>query len=278
MKNNSKTEGIASSGLTKKDHYSWSEMDSRTVHMRIPIAMLRIDQSYQRGEVSNDSTIQKAKSMQYAAAGAIVVGKRSDGTFWIVDGFQRTLAAQKRGDIDAMDCMVFESMGSHHEAEIFLLCNKGRAPVSAMHKYRTSVTAGRNPETHIDRWLIENGFRIGDQAGQGVIRFPAKYVQNWEFNENVCKLATFITSEICLGELNCDVFVAVAILLRNGIDVKSEVKKLISIGGESRILKEINTIAITLNASKSLRVCGMGLLTAINHKRRRKISVNSWEK
>ena len=278
MQDTSKTSGIAKSGLTKKDHYSWSEMDNRAVHMSIPISMLRIDESYQRPEVSNDSTIQKAKNMQHAAAGAIVVGKRSDGTFWIVDGYQRTLAAKKRGDIAEMDCMVFDSRGSQHEAEIFLLCNKGRAPVSAMHKYRTSVTAGRNPEAIIDKWLVDNGFCISDKSGHGVIRFPAKYLQNWSFNEEACKKATFITSQICLGELNCDVFSGVAILLRNGIEVGPEVKKLISIGGETRILKEINTLAITLGTSKSLRVCGMGLLAAINHKRHRKLSVASWEK
>jgi hypothetical protein len=271
-------EGIATSGLTKKDHYSWQDMDSPCRHQRIKISELNVDNTYQRGEASNTSTIEKAKSMQYAAMSAIVVAKRPDGTYWIVDGLQRTLAAKRRGDIDHIDCMVFDSKGQNHEAEVFLLCNKGRVPVKAMHKYKTSVAAGRTPESEIDKWLLENGFSVNEYAGESIIRFPSKLVQNWEMNESACKQALSLTREICQTEVNADVFCAIAILIRNGINVRQEVSKIISLGGQSRILKEINAIAITLGISRSLKACGLGLLSVINHKRQKKIRVESWSK
>ena len=271
-------EGTARSGLSKKEHYSWDDMDNQCRHMRIKISDLEVDQSYQRGEASNTSTLEKAKHMQHAAIGAIVVGKRKDGSFWIVDGLQRTLAAKRRGDIFEMDCMVFESRGSGHEAEVFLLCNKGRVPVSAMHKYKTSVTAGRLPEAAIDKWLTENGYSISDHSGPGMIRFPAKFLQSWELNESACKQAIAIASEICGGEPHCEVFTGVAILIRSGVNVRQEIKKLISLGGQTRILKEINAVAITLGISKSLKTCGLGVLAAINHKRHKKIRIESWDK
>lgn len=216
--------------------------------------------------------------MQHAALAAIVVGQRSDGTYWIVDGLQRTIAAKRRGDIEFMDCMVFQSNGRQHEADVFLLCNKGRIPVSALHKYKTSVAANRSPEAEIDRWVTENGFTVIDHAGPGNIRFPAKLVQAWDMNPTAAKQALLISREICGGEPHCDVFSGVAILLRNGINVRAEVRKIISLGGYEKILKEINAIAITLGVSKSLKTCGLGLLAVINHKRHKKIRVESWEK
>jgi len=273
-----KTEGIAQSGLTKKEHYSWQDMDAPCSYQKIPIAELKVDTSYQRGEASNASTIEKAKNMQYAAMSAIIVAKRPGGTHWIVDGLQRTLAAKKRGDITHMDCMVFDSKGQNHEAEIFLLCNKGRIPVTALHKYKTSVTAGRSPESEIDKWLLENGFCVNDYAGQGIIRFPYRLVENWAYNESACKQAILISSEICQGEINVEVFNAVAILIRNGINVRQEVTKIKSLGGQTRIQKEINTMAITLGVTKSLKTCGLGLLAVINHKRHKKIKVEQWSK
>jgi hypothetical protein len=271
-------DGVAKSGLSKKEHYSWSDLDSKCEHMRLPINLLRVDSSYQRGEASNQSTIDKAKNMQHAAIGAIIVAKRNDGSLWIVDGLQRTLAAKKRGDVNEIDCMVFNSHGPKHEAEVFLLCNKGRVAVSAMHKYRTSVTAGRLPEREIDEWLTNNGYQVADHSGINMIRFPSRLIQAWQMNPEATKQALLITTEICGDDPVCDVFSGVAILLRNGINVKSEVKKIITLGGATRILKEINTIAVTLAVAKSLRVCGMGVLAVINHKRHRKITVQSWEK
>jgi hypothetical protein len=271
--------GIATSGMIKKDHYSWDDLDSKCRHMRIPIHTLNVDPSYQRGEASNTSTLEKAKHMQHAAMGAIIVAKRQDGTFWIVDGLQRTLAAQRRGDVTGMDCMVFDSRGSNHEADVFLLCNKGRIAVSAYHKYKTSVTAGRMPESEIDAWINERGYTIGDQPRKSAIRFPTKLIQAWTLNKEACKQALDVTREICEnGELNSDIFCAVAILIRNGINVKSEVKKILSLGGATKVLKEINTTAITLGLTKSWKVCGIGLLSVINYKRQKKIRVESWDK
>ena len=271
-------EGIALSGLTKKEHYSWDDMDDKCAHMRLQIDLLKVDNSYQRGEASNASTIDKAKHMQHAAMGAIVVGKREDGSLWIVDGLQRALAAKRRGDITEIDCMVFESAGSRHEAEVFLLCNKGRVSVTAKHKYRTSVIAGRSPEAEIDKWLTDNGYSVADQSGEGIVRFPAHLVLAWKLNEPSCKQALQLTSEICQGEPNCYVFDGIATLIRHGVNVRAEVKRLISMGGQSRLLKEINTIAITLGSAKSWRVCALGVLAAINYKRSKKIRIESWEK
>jgi hypothetical protein len=275
MKNDNS--GIARSGLTKKEHYNWDDLDAQCVHMSIPIDKLNVDSSYQRGEASNTGTLEKAKRMQFAAAGAIIVAKRFDGTYWIVDGLQRTLAAKRRGDIKEMQCMVFPSKGKDHEAEVFLLCNKGRVPVCAMHKYKTSVTAGRSPEKEINEWLALNNYSVSDNGGFNVIRFPAKLIQNWLMNPQACKDAILISSQICGEEPNAHIFCGIAILIRNGIDVKSEVQKIISLGGATRIMKEINTLAITLGTSKSLRICGMGILTVINHKRRKKLSVSHWK-
>jgi hypothetical protein len=74
------------------------------------------------------------------------------------------------------------------------------------------------------------------------------------------------------------VFCGVAILIRNGINVRQEISKILTLGGQTRVQKEINTIAITLGVSKSLKICALGLLSVINHTRQKKIKVESWDK
>jgi len=265
-----KTGGLAASGKTKTEHYNWDELDSACKYMRIDIKKLNIG-PYQRGEASAFSVIEKARHMQHAALGAVVVGKRDDGTFWLVDGLQRKLAAQRRGDVSGLDCMVFNSKGEKHEAEIFLLCNKGRIAVDAVHKYRTSVIAGRDPEKSIDLWLTQHELQIINDKSKGKISFPTAIVQSWNNNADVCKRALLATREICDGRILRDIFQGVALLIKHGVNVEGEQAKLFKIGGQARLQKEINTVAILSGKGKNWTVCARGVLNAINYRRRRKV-------
>lgn len=265
---------MATKSMTKIDRYGWSALDERCTYKRIPISQLNVGE-YQRGEVCQQVTCAKAAHYTNAAAGAVIVAQRKDGTFWLVDGLQRKLAAERRSDITHLDCMVFQSKGEAHEAQVFLLCNKGRVAVSAMHKFHASVRAGLDPEATINKWAQDHGFVIADaHSTKGrVIRFATSLVRAWEMDASICKQSLHIVNRICDGEMNKYIFEGVMLLLRKGVDVDGEVNKIRSMGGQTRLLKEINTAAILLGKSKTWTTCAVGVLNVINHKRRNRIHV-----
>lgn len=262
--------GIASSGILKVDHYHWDELDKQCVHMRIAINDLRVDE-YQRGEARRSAIIEKSKHMIHAALGACVVGKRADGSFWLVDGLQRKLAAQRRGDVTHLDCMVFESSGAREEAKVFMLCNKGRVAVSSYDKFKAAIYCGDEPHVSIAAWLKERNYSISKQSGNYCVCFPTQLVQIWNIDDNIAKDALDICFKIGEGYTNSDIFKGVATLMRKGVQVAKELEKLKTSGGVVRIMQEINSCAILQGKSKSWNICSLGILNIINHKRKNKI-------
>lgn len=263
---------MVSSTMTKIDRYKWDELDSKCTHKRLPLSVLNIG-AYQRGEASALGTTSKAAHYSRAAAGAVIVGEREDGTYWLVDGLQRKLAAEKRADITHLDCMVFASNGEQHEAEVFLLCNRGRVAVSALHKYFASVRAGFEPEKTIDMWLRENGYRVSGNGNLKEIKCITRFVNSWKLDIASAKEALFICDEICGGIINGFVYEGIWVLLRKGVDVSANKQKLIRLGGMNAILHEINATAILCGKSKTWSTCAAGILSLINKKRQKKITI-----
>lgn len=56
------------------------------------------------------------------AFGILIVGKRKDGTLWVVDGYARYRAALKLG-LETVPCHVISSKGVSHEAGLFCQLN-----------------------------------------------------------------------------------------------------------------------------------------------------------
>lgn len=263
---------MISETMTKIERYKWDELDSKCTHKRLPIQALNVG-AYQRGEASSMGTTSKAAHYSRAAAGAVIVGERKDGTYWLVDGLQRKLAAEKRADITHLDCMVFPSNGERHEAEVFLLCNRGRVAVSALHKYHASVRAGFEPEKTIDAWLSENGYCASDCKCKKEIKCITRFVNSWKLDAESAKTALFICDEICDGFINGFIYEGIWVLLRKGVDVAGNKQKLIRLGGMDAILREINATAILCGKSKTWSTCAAGILSLINKRRQKKIYI-----
>jgi hypothetical protein len=272
MKVTDMASGIANDGKTKVERYEWDALKSRSKHMRIKIADLNVD-DYQRGEARRSSTIQKAKHWEYAAAGAVVVGQRSDGTFWIVDGLQRTLAESLRGDISEVDCMVFQSEGPHHESRVFQLCNLGRIPVDALHKFRVAVKAGDRTECEVDKWCAENGLRIAGDKGRNEIGFPSYVVQFWPLNTDAAKRSLLFAKRVGNSEMCSEIFKGAYMLITHGIEIEKYEATIMKRGGHKRLLHDINAKAIEAGVSKNLNVCAQGILSSINYGRKLRIEI-----
>lgn len=257
----------------KSERYGWGDIGVHTTPMMIALNELHIPE-YQRGEVSRQSTTKRASNYDMAAAGACVVGQRPDGSFWLVDGLQRALSLASRDQETHIPCMVFPSSGEEHEARVFERCNMNRKNVGAVHKYRVRVDGNQMPEKEIDDWLRENGMIVSDSRARNEIGFPTRLIQLWKVDKSKAQKALLITRKIGEGHLSNQIFQGINTLLRKNVDVAQYVEKIKQNGGELWLLREINTIAITSNSSKSYRVCAAGVLKAINYRKKNKIQIN----
>ena len=240
----------------------------------VEIDIINFDPSYQRPEVSETNTLAIARAFSWASFGALVVMERQNKSLWCVDGRQRWTAAKKRGDIQVVPCMVFQSNGRNHEAMAFLDLNTHRKYVSAIHKFMASVKAGLKKHVEIARWLELHGVVVGDSAsGHLVISFPDVFIRTWEQDAESAKRAIVTQLKIVTeGALSSYLHKGLWYLEHSGIDTSPQAEKLIRIGGLSRILGSIEDVArATQSSGRSQRICGLGILHLINVKRQRKI-------
>jgi hypothetical protein len=61
-----------------------------------------------------------AAKFNWQAFGTLIVGQRSDGSYWIVDGMQRYRICVML-HVPIVPCTVFPSAGYQHEAQVFTL-------------------------------------------------------------------------------------------------------------------------------------------------------------
>lgn len=118
---------------------------------------LNVDPSYQRGVKGKVGKI--VSEFNEDALGLPVIGERSDGSLWIVDGLQRITALRKmeRREVRAE---VFASQGAEHEAEIFKLINLNRAKLTPAEEFRALLTAHDEAAWEIKGACESEGFTI----------------------------------------------------------------------------------------------------------------------
>ena len=124
----------------------------------LPVGSLNVDRAYQR-TVRKTQVRKIVTNYQPAAFGSLLVGRRSSGKLFVVDGQQRMTAA-KQLNINSILCSVFESDGRAHEASIFKLVNHDRTGIASLQVYRACLWAGEKETLDIDAIVRECGFRV----------------------------------------------------------------------------------------------------------------------
>lgn len=137
-----------------------------TIPFSIALSELEIDASYQRSDYINKKIVNHiAKCFDTVLAGVITVGQRADGSYWVVDGQHRFLAARKAG-ISELHCVVFRSRGPEHEAERFYELNSRRTGINCISMYKSLLTQREETTLHIQQLLDKYGFAIGKKTGE----------------------------------------------------------------------------------------------------------------
>lgn len=106
----------------------------------VELECLRVDhETYQRSEKRSVDRI--ASDFEPAAVGTLHVGRRADGTLWLIDGQQRVAAMRQLG-IKTWKAYVVHSPGPKYEARLYSYINgRTRKQLTAHEIFRANVAA-----------------------------------------------------------------------------------------------------------------------------------------
>lgn len=121
--------------------------------------ILHCDPSYQRG-VTNARDVRKmVESYNDDLWVVIVVSHRKDGSYWVIDGWHRTLAAKELG-LETVECKVYEGLTIQEEAELFWQLDTKRKGLTGDDIFRGRLTAGDPIAVEIYAKLQEIGYNV----------------------------------------------------------------------------------------------------------------------
>ena len=260
--------------------FKWRPLGETGEFMWLDKKVLQVDRSYQREDEYRQKIVGIAADWKWESCGAISVMEREEGTFVVVDGQNRTLAAWNRSDITSLPCVVFRSRGIAHEASSFIEMNTNRKPVSAYTKFRANLVAGDQSSIEILSVLEENAIKLKpDGHAPGTITCIAAcqrvYGQNPLRFKTVIKLASGLAAADSTGISNILV-IGLATLdrkIEGGLRNQSFVERIMQIGAFGLIDAARK---LSYRAGKGGEVVwAEGMLEVINRKRGAKFSMKS---
>ncbi len=129
----------------------------------MPITELEIDDSYQRSietEASKKLIRMIASEWDWDVFDVLKVSRRPDDRLFVIDGQHRRAAAQQRGDIPQLPCVLKRCAGPAEEARIFIASNRGRKRMSRIDDFRAALGAGDIDAIAIERLVDAAGLKI----------------------------------------------------------------------------------------------------------------------
>jgi hypothetical protein len=260
--------------------YGWIQSDKPGRLMMIPKDEICIDAEYQRDAIDN-KVLAIAAKWSWVGFGAIVLGHRS-GTFWVIDGQHRLLAALRRSDIDALPCIVFETQDVQQEALGFLTLNTGRKPVSIFAKQKAMVVAQDATALFVQQQIDAAGLKLSQHSrGAGTLKCIGVCLRLAALNKQDFQVVLSLAAELCATDA---VPVADRLLyglwylnanVEGGLSNKRLRERLKDKG--ARALVESANRAAGFYAKTGSKVFALGMLAEINKGLHKKISLNGGE-
>lgn len=168
---------------SKWDAYKKSEVD-------IEVYNLEIDHDVQREHMNEAKILRFVRGWNPAAVGRILVSRRRDGSYRVLDGMHRVEAWRRLSDgVGVIPCEVYEGLTIEQEAELFLDKNSGDRP-TVLDRYRVAVRAGLPVAVQVDElihaygWTVSKyGSKGSEGAGDGVMNAVAALQKLYRFSE-----------------------------------------------------------------------------------------------
>lgn len=160
--------------------------------MWIKVEDLELDTDTQRSPMENH--VRKiAKNLDPKAFGRISVSLRSDGKYYVTDGWHRTLACKSLG-MTEVPCIVIENttketkQAKKHDALQFLKINENSSSVSAIDKYKIGVSGEIEEWLRVKECVESNGLQVGTSASKvNAVASIYKYVNSSQKPEMIAK-------------------------------------------------------------------------------------------
>jgi hypothetical protein len=131
------------------------------------VSELLIDPTYQReiNTAPSQTLIRKiAQFWDWGLCQPLAISRRPDGKLTIVDGQHRASAAQLRGDIPHLPCVITSYANTGDEAAAFVALNQMRRPLSKLDLFRAAVAAEDKDALLIVECVEAAGLRIASST------------------------------------------------------------------------------------------------------------------
>jgi hypothetical protein len=180
------TEQSPQVGCTTASRYAWTIKNAPGEFLMVPTKELEVDYAYQRDRINQRRVEELSRAWDWIACGCLVVALREDNKWFVVDGQHRKLAADLRGDIAELPCLVFETTGRREEAMGFLTINQGRASVGSLDRYKAQLLAGDKTAFALESLVRSTGHRFGEKASARMVScVQCLYNLAWEDMERL---------------------------------------------------------------------------------------------
>jgi hypothetical protein len=171
--------------LLNKDNLTAVTPQPEKMFWEVSIDDLRVDNSYQR-PIKEPHVGNIMMYFSWEGFGTPVVGRRSNGTLWLLDGLQRITAAKNLNCTDII-VEVIDSRGPKHEAGIFHCLNAVSRVPTKMQIFRAGLRAGNATATAIYKATKAAGMDIqldASNAGSNIwpqVRALSRLEQLYKF-------------------------------------------------------------------------------------------------
>ena len=188
-------------GMSKIDRYGWSRENlSWGEYLFIAKDKLNIDDRYQRNTSGKQRIHFIARNFDAVLFQALIVARRSDGSYWVIEGGHRARAAMMRSDIKEVPCIVHEICNITEEAKKFLGINKIKTIVNSIDTFRAKLGTGDDITVKANTLIEELGYSVSTSSGRGFFKAVSTLCAYIEKDYETAKKAMVICRELYRGE------------------------------------------------------------------------------
>lgn len=130
----------------------------------VAVDRIDVDSNYQR-TIRNNLVERILKKFSWAKFGAVVLSRKENGRYMVVEGQHRWKAATLHPDVTEIPAVIVEHEDVKSEAESFLAINRDRQAVSSVEQYWAGLTAGDDKAIAISRVLQAAGCDVVPERG-----------------------------------------------------------------------------------------------------------------
>lgn len=253
--------------------YRWRVIDAPGVFTRIPKVQLRIDADYQREHIANDRVLKISRAWSWIACNTLAVACRPDGSYWVMDGQHRLLAAMKREDVQDLPCMVYPVADRADEARGFLSINTVRGPATIFDRFNAMLMAGDEVAQGVRDMVMASGYTIAVNRADLTVACVGCLLAEYRNDPGIAKLVWSLCCDLYRPRTPLDkVYRALCYaekhLRRHGSSLRDERNRSVILkAGPERLRQKADQCA-GLRGAGGPKIWAEGVLLVLNHHRR----------